>query len=162
MNCPNCGAPMLLAPNQDYYACSYCATHYFPQPSDDYVRVLAEPAGLACPLCHDVLVAGSVEGTRVACCARCRGVLVNRLVFGQVISYLRSRATTPAVAPRPVDLSQLERTLHCPQCGRAMDVHPYYGPGNIVIDACGACQLLWLDHDELASVIDAPGSDRRR
>jgi Zn-finger nucleic acid-binding protein len=43
-----------------------------------------------------------------------------------------------------------------------MDVHPYYGPGNIVIDTCGTCQLLWLDHGELASVIDAPGRDRRR
>ena len=153
---------MKLAPHHDHYTCAYYTTHFFPQPSDDYVRVLAEPVGLACPLCHEALVAGSIDGTRVACCARCRGILVNRMVFGTVITYLRSRATTPPVAPRPVDLNQLERTLRCPQCGRAMDVHPYYGPGNIVIDTCGACQLLWLDHGELASVIDAPGRDRRR
>lgn len=162
MNCPNCGAAMTLAPNHDYFVCVYCATYHFPEPTKDYVRVLAEPVGLPCPLCHDALVTGSIEGTRVFYCTRCRGILVNRMVFGQVMTYLRSRATNPPVAPRPVDLSQLERRLHCPQCDRMMDVHPYYGPGNIVIDACGACHLLWLDHGELSSVIDAPGRDRRQ
>lgn len=153
---------MTPAPGHDYYFCAYCATYHFPETTDDYVSVLSEPVGLACPCCHNTLVAASIEGTRVAYCTRCRGILVDRTVFAGVISYLRSRATTPAVTPRPVDLTQLERRLHCPQCNRSMDVNPYYGPGNIVIDACGACQLLWLDHGELAAVIDAPGRDRRR
>jgi Zn-finger nucleic acid-binding protein len=41
-----------------------------------------------------------------------------------------------------------------------MDVHPYYGPGNIVIDSCSACDLIWLDHGELQQITDAPGRDR--
>ena len=152
---------MTLVAGRDYYTCAYCTTFYFPEPTDDHVRVLAEPAGLTCPLCHAALVAGSVEGTRVAYCSRCRGILANRIVFGAVVGRLRSLAQTPAIAPRPVDLQQLARRITCPQCGRAMDVHPYYGPGNIVIDTCGACELLWLDHGELASVVATPGRDRR-
>lgn len=161
INCPNCGALMQLAPSTDYYTCAYCTTFYFPEPNDDHVRVLAEPVGMACPRCHGELVAGVVAETRVAYCGRCRGILASRTVFGVVVGYLRSRARTPALPPRPVDLAQLKRQIRCPQCGRTMDVHPYYGPGNIVIDTCGACQLLWLDHGELASIVDAPGRDRR-
>lgn len=36
-----------------------------------------------------------------------------------------------------------------------MDVHPYYGPGNIVIDTCVECGLVWLDHGELTRVEQA-------
>jgi Zn-finger nucleic acid-binding protein len=39
-----------------------------------------------------------------------------------------------------------------------MDVHPYYGPGNVVIDTCGKCGLVWLDHGEMAVIENAPGS----
>lgn len=43
-----------------------------------------------------------------------------------------------------------------------MDVHPYYGPGNVVIDSCTACSLIWLDYGELQQMTDAPGRDRGR
>lgn len=43
-----------------------------------------------------------------------------------------------------------------------MDVHPYYGPGNIVIDTCSRCNVIWLDCGELQQIADAPGKDRGR
>ena len=36
----------------------------------------------------------------------------------------------------------------------------YYGPGNIILDRCVPCDLVWLDYGELTQVIDAPGVDR--
>ena len=36
----------------------------------------------------------------------------------------------------------------------------YYGPGNIMMDSCAACDVVWLDYGELRQVIDAPGEDR--
>jgi hypothetical protein len=41
-----------------------------------------------------------------------------------------------------------------------MATHPYYGPGNVVIDSCESCDLLWLDFGELKQIVDAPGKDR--
>jgi Zn-finger nucleic acid-binding protein len=41
-----------------------------------------------------------------------------------------------------------------------MDTHPYYGPGNVVIDNCGRCGLVWLDFGELDRIISAAGRDR--
>jgi Zn-finger nucleic acid-binding protein len=37
-----------------------------------------------------------------------------------------------------------------------MSVHPYYGPGNAVVDTCGDCLLVWLDHSELSVIVTAP------
>jgi len=37
----------------------------------------------------------------------------------------------------------------------------YYGPGNIIIDTCPVCDLVWLDAGEFNRAADAPGQDRR-
>ena len=41
-----------------------------------------------------------------------------------------------------------------------MITHPYFGPGNVVIDSCEHCELVWLDFGELQQIVDAPGKDR--
>ena len=41
-----------------------------------------------------------------------------------------------------------------------MDVHPYYGPGNVVIDSCRRCDVIWLDFGELEQITRAGGRDR--
>ena len=41
-----------------------------------------------------------------------------------------------------------------------MLTHPYYGPGNVTIDSCEGCELVWLDFGELRQIVDAPGKDR--
>ena len=61
-----------------------------------------------------------------------------------------------------------------------MNTHPYYGPGNTVIDTprhraacpelcrraagqvCDHCNLIWLNHGELDHIVHAPGRDRGR
>jgi Zn-finger nucleic acid-binding protein len=59
-----------------------------------------------------------------------------------------------------VNEEELERETACPRCERMMETHPYYGPGNVVIDNCPRCSLVWLDYGELAAIRDAPGRDR--
>ena len=41
-----------------------------------------------------------------------------------------------------------------------MSTHRYLGPGNIIIDTCGTCNLIWLDYGELNKAVNAPGKDR--
>lgn len=41
-----------------------------------------------------------------------------------------------------------------------MSTYPYCGPGNVVIDVCARCTLVWFDHGELGAIIRAPGRDR--
>jgi len=41
-----------------------------------------------------------------------------------------------------------------------METFQYNGPGNIVIDTCHQCDLIWLDFGEITKVVNAPGRDR--
>ena len=161
MNCENCGAPMLLVRERDYFFCEYCGSFHFPEPTDEGVRLLDEAqVGLDCPICKVRLKRADLEGDRVYSCSNCRGLLIPLVIFGEAVKMLRARAKGPANRPRPLNASELERRIHCPGCLQPMGTHPYYGPGNIVIDTCIACGLLWLDPGELRQVIDAPGRDR--
>jgi Zn-finger nucleic acid-binding protein len=62
-------------------------------------------------------------------------------------------------APRQLDTGQ---TLHCPLCGLEMDRHLYGGGGNVNVDSCEPCGVLWLDHGELSRMVAAPDRDPRQ
>jgi Zn-finger nucleic acid-binding protein len=40
-----------------------------------------------------------------------------------------------------------------------MDTHQYGGAGNVVIDNCYACSVIWLDWGELNRIITVPGEE---
>jgi transposase-like protein len=47
MNCPSCGAPMRLKPDEDSYKCEYCRNVFLPERSDGGVRVLGDVSAQA-------------------------------------------------------------------------------------------------------------------
>lgn len=98
-----------------------------------------------------------MDGVKVECCEDCRGVLIEGEAFALVVRERRAdfRGTSK---PVPVDAEQLKVVVDCPSCQRAMEVHPYYGPGNVVIDSCSQCGLVWLDSGEIATIEAAPGA----
>ena len=127
------------------------------------LRVVGQEGGAArsCPVCRLALAAAIMDDTHcIEICARCKGVLMQRRTFAVTITARRRAAATPGVIPLPADPRALNRRIACPVCSAAMTTDWYYGPGNIVLDTCPACDLAWLDGGELERVIDAPGSDR--
>ena len=50
--------------------------------------------------------------------------------------------------------------IACPKCRARFETYAHYGPGNVVIDSCVPCDLIWLDFGEMRQIVDAPGSDR--
>jgi Zn-finger nucleic acid-binding protein len=162
MNCENCGAPLRTIANRDYFVCDYCTAIVFREPDVDDVIVLGERGVLPCPLCQGTLVTAKVGDGSVLFCERCRGILCDQQTFGAVVGQLRNDPATPLAIPRPINRADLARNVPCPQCASLMDTHPYYGPGNVVVDTCGQCRLIWLDHGELHKIVSAPGHDRPR
>ena len=150
MNCVNCGAPMHLVRDRDYWVCDYCPTFHFPSASRDGVRVLGELSALDCPVCTTGLVTAAIEGRRVWTCRNCEGVLAGQQVFAVVVQTLRALRRGEPLPPHPISPDELNRHLDCPGCRRVMAVHPYYGPGNVVLDSCGDCGLIWADRGEVA------------
>jgi Zn-finger nucleic acid-binding protein len=156
MNCPDCGAPMRLDDDKDYFTCEYCRNVHFPEPNEDGVRVLGDPVEQECPVCGVPLVNAAIVGRRFLYCRRCRGMLIRVDTFVAIVEDLRARREAPAELGRQPDEKDLERHIRCPQCHEDMDTHPYAGPGNVIIDNCPSCELNWLDYGELRRIVRAP------
>jgi Zn-finger nucleic acid-binding protein len=163
MNCRNCGAAMELMASRGYFFCRYCGSFHFPDTkAEQGVRIVGEtPEALACVRCSQLLTSAMLDETHpVRYCRNCRGVLIERRGFAGVVEKRRAWATETPAAPIPLNREELERKVRCPACAGPMTTHPYYGPGNVVIDSCEPCELVWLDFGELKQIVDAPGKDR--
>ena len=162
MNCKQCGAPMVLYRERDYYHCEHCGSYHFPEESSPGIRVLGEnPEGIDCPQCKIKLNMVTVDDFyRGFQCSNCRGLMFNRTRFKEVIDNRRSKTK---FSPKPVSSFnpiELERNTECPICDQEMETFQYLGPGNIVIDTCHKDDLIWLDYGELNKVVNASGKDR--
>ncbi len=162
MNCLHCGAPMVLYRERDYYHCEYCDSYHFPEQTLEGFRILGEnPEGIQCPLCRITLNLVTFDDFYQGYqCSRCHGLLFNRTTFREAIEFHRSRTKEPPEPFNTFNASELERKTNCPVCGKQMETFQYLGPGNIVIDTCNTCDLIWLDYGEITKVVNAPGRDR--
>jgi Zn-finger nucleic acid-binding protein len=163
MNCQNCGGAMELFVSRGYFFCRYCGSFHFPDTkADDGIRIIGEaPEALACAVCSKPLTSAMLDETHpIRYCRNCRGVLIARRGFANVVERRRSWATNTPPPPVLLNRDELERKVRCPVCKGPMITHPYYGPGNVVIDSCEPCELVWLDFGELRQIVDAPGKDR--
>lgn len=150
---------MGLVDARTYFQCSFCACIAFPDDSiasGDGVVALNSETNRFCPACRVPLVEGTMDETRVRTCPRCRGILLTNEEFLLLMGQRRARSEKPPRKPRPIDPADFNRRIDCPSCDRAMEAHPYYGPGNVVIDSCSRCRVLWLDHREFATIETAP------
>ena len=129
---------MELFASRGYYFCRYCGSFHFPQSAgDDGIRVLGEEnEAKACAVCAKPLASALLDESHpVRYCRNCRGVLLARASFATVVHRRRAWATDPPGPAIPLDRAHLERPVSCPVCRRRMETHPYFGPGNVVIDS---------------------------
>jgi Zn-finger nucleic acid-binding protein len=163
MNCRNCGGAMELFATRGYFHCRYCGSFHFPEgKEDDGIRIVADSGvGLACATCGKPLASAMLDDAHpVQYCRNCRGVLLPRRSFAAVVQRRRAWATEPPGPPVALNPKDLDRKINCPSCKARMVTHPYFGPGNVVMDSCEACEAIWLDFGELKQIVDAPGQDR--
>ena len=160
MNCRNCGAQMTFVWDLDYFFCDYCKTYDFPEEGSDSFRIVDKRSGLHCPACSAELQVASLLKMRTLHCGNCRGFLMKQDRFRILVSNLRAGAADAPAIPEPVDRKELQRQVRCPHCLQVMDTHVYGGPGNVVVDNCPRCMVIWLDHGELKKIRGAPGRDR--
>jgi hypothetical protein len=154
---------MQLFDRRRYYFCRYCGTfHFLDTPEAGGIRVLEIPQpAVKCSRCTGTLAKAQLDDAHpVLSCTSCRGILLPRPTFAHVVYTRRTWAMGQPVPPEPLDRAELERFVACPSCAKRMETHPYYGPGNVIIDSCGDCDLVWLDSGELKQIEDAPGGDR--
>jgi Zn-finger nucleic acid-binding protein len=139
--------------------CDYCGGQTTPPTDEDGVLVL-EPTGHNCPACMTALADASVESHEILYCTHCHGMLLEMEKFLPLLDVLREYRywSRSSQALRPIDTRQV---LRCPLCQLEMDRHLYGGGGNVEVDSCETCNVLWLDRGELSRIVAAPDRDVR-
>ena len=138
---------------ENFFHCEYCGSYDFPDPNQDGVALLDEVSLFACPLCRKPLVAASIKNIRIFSCPNCRGNLIDQ---SKMLPILRQAQPLDSISENLDHIqnkSELTRTAVCPSCQKMMNVYPYGGPGNIIIQGCEHCRLIWLDFGELSRII---------
>lgn len=163
MNCPHCGAVMVETSGAEGPFCIYCQSAAVldePLTGTEGVQLRGEVGDFDCPVCRTPLTAAETCSRRVECCETCGGLLFPEGSFAAVVQDRRARYAGVDVIPQRLNPDRLQVARYCPSCYEPMECHPYYGPGNAVIDSCPDCNLIWLDAGELTQIERAPG--RRR
>ncbi len=155
ITCMSCGAPLTPVANKDFFLCSYCGAYYFPDSTQDGVKILGGPGTMVCPVCKIALVTAMVEDIHLQACPKCRGVMIPQNQLALIVRILRS-TSQKIEAELPLNKADLDPVRYCQTCGNRMDSHPYGGGGNVVIDVCEICAVVWFDYGELKRVITAP------
>ena len=139
--------------------CSYCHSQRVVEGANagvDGILPSAESTGIACS-CGGTLHKAYDRELPLLMCSDCGGLLVAKDVLRELVELRRSAYTGADRMPGEPG-EEPDRGRPCPLCCHTMEVHPYYGPGRVVVDDCEACRVLWLDAGELTRIEQAPGS----
>ncbi len=159
MNCATCGGPLHFDVLKTGGLCPHCNSRNalrsdVPAEGLDVLELSTESH---CSRCDSPMNAALLDGRPAQYCGQCHGILIADEDFADVVWERRASYTGLDTIPEPIDPRELSERAFCPDCSAPMDCHPYYGPGNAVIDACTRCGWIWLDSGELEAIESAPG-----
>jgi Zn-finger nucleic acid-binding protein len=149
MNCPRCASALEAVGHVKHCAhCGWRNSH----DSDKGIAMIGEAVGAICPVCQGQLLSAQIEEETVAQCASCGGFMAEMESLQAIVARRRSGHAEGEKCTRPFHAAELERALSCPCCEGRMDTHPYFGGGNVVVNTCERCSLIWLDAGKLAII----------
>ncbi|MCA9106778.1 MAG: zf-TFIIB domain-containing protein [Planctomycetales bacterium] len=155
LSCEACGAPVSAIDGREHFLCQFCDSLVFGQPLEscqDRIVTTEDEGDGTCPRCDQPLRVGKLDHRNVEYCQTCRGIWLSTNAFVDVLNGRRSNYRGPQLTPVPLDPKELDVRRPCPGCRRVMEVHPYHGKGNAVIDSCHRCLSIWLDPGEITSL----------
>lgn len=141
---------MDLIPKRDYFFCRYCGTYHFLHENEDGVKLTGIKDVAKCPECDENLHLGIISKEPILHCEKCRGNLVKTKSVNIILkdNAIRKLAL-PSNKQLALDHGDRPKQHKCPGCHQAMDSHPFHGTGNIYVESCGKCLLVWFDYKEI-------------
>ena len=148
MHCHNCEVPLEWDGFSPIVVCGICHSYRFtdvPDHSGSRIVTLAGSGECHCPKCRRRLKQAAMDGLKVERCSDCEGVLLTDDVFAMFVRNRRTEFRDAASRPILRVIEDEQADVKCPNCRRAMHVHPCYGPNYVIVDACLGCGMVWLD-----------------
>jgi len=108
---------------------------------------------MKCPRCEDKLVSGTYEEHDAFHCHGCAGTLFQQAALGYTLERFSADlySQVPLATPVP-KIGDKAGQISCPMCEKIMENYGYMGTGQVMLDACNACELVWVDALELAAM----------
>lgn len=112
-----------------------------------------------CPACTSTLRTLEYEGVSVETCDGCGGEFVQGSELSHIVKVRETRFAEPmrsALAFKaPVfGVADIDATTRfcCPACRIPMNPINYAGDSGVIVDRCGGCGGMWLEHAELEKI----------
>lgn len=155
MNCHSCEFPLEWDGVSPIVVCELCRTYRStdtPDGTGERIVSLNRTGQWRCPCCRRNLSVAAMDGLKVEHCADCEGVLMDSDVFAMFVRNRREEFREAASQPTILVTDRLAEQRHCPECRRAMAIHPCYGPSLMIVESCVRCGMVWLDCREWSAV----------
>lgn len=109
---------------------------------------------MRCPRCKTPLTRGTYAAVRVYRCDACSGIALQQRHILPVLEKLAIAAYEEVSLNVPPPIARdTTATLTCPNCQSGMERYGYMGSNQLMIDRCPDCTLIWLDKDELPTMV---------
>jgi Zn-finger nucleic acid-binding protein len=154
-SCRQCGAPREFDRSRFLFVCHHCGAEEL-APEGQRLFTLGSQTGLGCPICEGAIHDAYVAGYPAQVCAACFGSLLRMDLLVDISNAVRLTKGPPLETLPPRTQQPDDRTIRCPLGTHQMISHVYGGPGNVVVDTCEVCRVLWLDPGELLRIALAP------
>ena len=106
-----------------------------------------------CPRDGALLDSGTFHGVDILLCPTCQGTLVKQKRMNGLLDEMSKELQRTIPLESPLDrISDKGPNVACPVCERQMENYGYMGADFVIVDACHACRLLWLDTYELGAM----------
>jgi Zn-finger nucleic acid-binding protein len=154
MNCNKCGAPINLSIEKVYIKCDHCGNYSFLEDNIDGIILSENESNYTCPICKIFFVQAIVNNIIILSCKKCQGNLIDQSKLLEIIRCHRTSLFEKPINKTIQEDNELMRKINCPKCNKVMNSYPYSGAsGNIIIQGCNECKIIWLDFGELSKII---------
>jgi len=119
--------------------------------------IVGKETSTPCPACDGKLAEATLYGVKVDTCAKCGGMWLDQ---GELKSLeerahdysWREVAWLDDEAAAAAGVTAMLSSRSCPRCQDRKMFSTAFGDSGVIIDFCGHCKGVWLDHDEFQAI----------
>ena len=111
-------------------------------------------SGYDCPRCETAMTVIQMEGVEIEHCENCGGICLDYGELDMVADDMTGSLEYSTLTDDKLETNDGRLLIACPKCAvsPAMRKIEFLGVGDIVLDRCDSCGVIWLDKDELDQI----------
>jgi Zn-finger nucleic acid-binding protein len=111
-------------------------------------------SGYTCPRCETPMQTIQMDDVEVEHCSSCGGICLDYGELDELAEGMTGSLEYSTITDDRLETKDGQLVIACPKCAvsPAMRKIEFLGVGDIVLDRCDSCGVLWLDKNELDQI----------